>query len=160
MNDRRSQPEDHDQRRRAEPQRRDRTEAVYVISVAAEIAGMHPQTLRSYERNGLVDPNRSSGNVRRYSERDIERLREIQYLTQEEGLNLAGVKMVLDMRDTLAAVRARAAELERRLDETMDRMQGEIEAAHASHRHELVPWQRGVIEVYRRSGRRPHEETP
>ncbi|MDQ4131548.1 MAG: MerR family transcriptional regulator, partial [Actinomycetota bacterium] len=69
----------------------DPNEPVYVISVAAALAGVHPQTLRAYERFGLITPRRSSGNVRRYSQRDIQRLEEIQRLTQREGLNLAGV---------------------------------------------------------------------
>lgn len=123
---------------------------VYVISVAAELAGMHPQTLRSYEKSGLIEPQRSSGNVRRYSDRDIERLKKIQRLTQEEGLNLAGVKMVLDLRETVRQMRRRADRLEQELDEMMDRLRDEVEAAHQSHRFELVPLQRGQIEIYRR----------
>ena len=71
-----------------------RDRAVYIISVAAELAGVHPQTLRAYERLGLLAPQRTSGNTRRYSERDIERLRLIQELTQGEGINLAGVQMI------------------------------------------------------------------
>lgn len=134
--------------------RRRRDEPVYVISVAAEIAGMHPQTLRAYERSGLVNPSRSSGNVRRYSDRDIERLGEIQELTQDEGLNLAGVKMVLEMRDALQEARARARRLEQRVNELRTRMREEVEAAHASHRFELVPLRPGQIEVYRRRRRR------
>lgn len=123
---------------------------VYVISVAAELAGMHPQTLRSYEKSGLIEPQRSSGNVRRYSDRDIERLKKIQRLTQEEGLNLAGVKMVLDLRETVRQMRRRADRLEQELDQMMDRLRDEVEAAHQSHRFELVPLQRGQIEIYRR----------
>lgn len=123
---------------------------VYVISVAAELAGMHPQTLRSYEKSGLIEPQRSSGNVRRYSDRDIERLKKIQRLTQEEGLNLAGVRMVLDLRETVRQMRRRADRLEQELDQMMDRLRDEVEAAHQSHRFELVPLQRGQIEIYRR----------
>lgn len=129
-------------------------EPVYVISVAAELAGMHPQTLRSYEKSGLIEPQRSSGNVRRYSDRDIRRLKKIQRLTQEEGLNLAGVKMVLDLRETVRQMRRRADRLEQELDRMMDRLHDEVEAAHQSHRFELVPLQRGQIEIYRRT-RRP-----
>ena len=71
--------------------------AVYVISVAAELAGMHPQTLRLYERRGLVRPARTAGNTRRYSDEDIARLRSIQRLTQELGINLAGVQLIMEM---------------------------------------------------------------
>lgn len=92
-----------------------RDRAVYIISVAAELAGVHPQTLRSYERLGLLQPQRTSGNTRRYSERDIERLRLIQELTQQEGINLAGVKMIIAMRAELDEIQRRTDELERRL---------------------------------------------
>lgn len=87
--------------------------AVYVISVAAELAGMHPQTLRSYERLGLVRPSRTEGRARRYSDRDIARLRAIQILTQEQGINLAGAKVIMDMQ-------AQLEELQRIMD-TMQR---------------------------------------
>jgi MerR family transcriptional regulator/heat shock protein HspR len=92
-----------------------RERAVYIISVAAELAGVHPQTLRIYERKGLVRPKRTSGNTRRYSERDIERLRAIQDLTQEQGINLAGVKMIIELQAELEALRLRAEELETQL---------------------------------------------
>jgi MerR family transcriptional regulator, heat shock protein HspR len=114
----------------------ERTRAVYVISVAAELAGVHPQTLRIYERKGLVDPARTSGGSRRYSEADIEQLRRIQELTNE-GLNLAGVQRVLELeaevtrlRDELANVRRQAAEA--------------VAAAHRQHRRELVPLRQAV----------------
>jgi MerR family transcriptional regulator/heat shock protein HspR len=86
--------------------------AVYVISVAAEMAGVHPQTLRIYERKGLLQPKRTSGNTRRYSQRDIEQLLRIQDLTQVAGINLAGVKMIIAMQDEIETMRARVAELE------------------------------------------------
>jgi MerR family transcriptional regulator, heat shock protein HspR len=97
--------------------RTDRSEerAVYIISVAAELAGVHPQTLRMYERKGLVQPKRTSGNTRRYSERDIQRIRAIQELTQLRGISLAGVKLFIEMREQLAETERRAAELEREL---------------------------------------------
>jgi MerR family transcriptional regulator/heat shock protein HspR len=78
---------------------------VYVISVAAELAGVHPQTLRIYERKGLLQPQRTSGNTRRYSAEDIARLRRIQELTQDEGVNLAGAKMILRLEETLERTR-------------------------------------------------------
>jgi len=88
---------------------------VSIISVAAELAGVHPQTLRMYERKGLLQPKRTSGNTRRYSERDIERIRAIQELTQLGGISLAGVKLFIEMRERLEEMQQRTAELEREL---------------------------------------------
>jgi MerR family transcriptional regulator/heat shock protein HspR len=110
---------------------RDPQRAVFVISVAAELAGVHPQTLRIYERKGLLDPARTGGGSRRYSEVDIDRLRRIQELTNE-GLNLAGVKMVLELEEELARLRARMAELQ-------DDARHAIDAAHRTYRRDLVP---------------------
>jgi MerR family transcriptional regulator/heat shock protein HspR len=90
--------------------------AVYIISVAAELAGVHPQTLRIYEQKGLVRPHRTRGNTRRYSEADIDRLRRVQRLTQD-GVNLAGVKRIMAMEEELLRMRARIAQLETRLEE-------------------------------------------
>ncbi|MGI8615541.1 MAG: heat shock protein transcriptional repressor HspR [Actinomycetota bacterium] len=98
--------------------------AVYIISVAAELAGVHPQTLRIYERKGLVRPHRTSGNTRRYSEADIDRLRHIQRLTQE-GVNLAGAKRIMALEEELHRVRARIAQLEARLEDHAIPMPGE-----------------------------------
>jgi MerR family transcriptional regulator/heat shock protein HspR len=106
------------------PDRRDeRTEerAVYIISVAAELAGVHPQTLRMYERRGLLAPKRTSGNTRRYSERDIARIQMIQELTQRDGVSLAGVKLFIEMREQLALMRRRTEELELELLDQMRR---------------------------------------
>lgn len=89
--------------------------AVYIISVAAELAGVHPQTLRIYERKGLLRPKRTSGNTRRYSQRDIDRLRTIHELTQEEGVNLAGVKRIMQMQLELERMRERILDLEEQL---------------------------------------------
>jgi MerR family transcriptional regulator/heat shock protein HspR len=86
-----------------------------VISVAAELAGVHPQTLRMYERKGLLHPKRTSGNTRRYSERDIDRIRAIQELTQLGGISLAGVKLFIEMREQLEEMQRRTAELEHEL---------------------------------------------
>ena len=94
---------------------RSRERAVYIISVAAELAGVHPQTLRMYERKGLLQPKRTSGNTRRYSERDIERIRAIQELTQLGGISLAGVKLFIEMRERLEEMQQRTAALEREL---------------------------------------------
>jgi MerR family transcriptional regulator/heat shock protein HspR len=89
--------------------------AVYMISVAAELAGVHPQTLRIYERKGLVRPKRTQGNTRRYSDADVELLRWIQALTQDEGVNLAGVKRIMEMRAQMDELRRRVEELQTQL---------------------------------------------
>ena len=114
-----------------EPSKRSITRAVYVISVAAELAGVHPQTLRIYERKGLVDPARTSGGSRRYSDHDIEQLRRISELT-DEGLNLAGVKQVM-------ALEARIAELEQELAEARRAVGEAVESTHRQYRRDLVP---------------------
>src|ERR1700704_6620911 len=93
----------------------DELAAVFVISVAAELAGMHPQTLRQYDRLGLVSPGRTAGRGRRYSARDIAQLREVQRLSQEEGVNLAGIKRILELENQVDALRSRLAELEHEL---------------------------------------------
>lgn len=112
-------------------QYRDPERAVFVISVAAELAGVHPQTLRIYERKGLLDPARTGGGSRRYSEIDIDRLRRIQELTNE-GLNLAGVKRVLELEKQLAELRQRMVELQ-------EDARAAIDAAHRTYRRDLVP---------------------
>ena len=89
--------------------------AVYIISVAAELAGVHPQTLRIYERKGLLRPKRTQGNTRRYSDADVELLRAIQSLTQEEGVNLAGVKRIMELRAQIDEMRDRVEELQEQL---------------------------------------------
>ena len=88
-------------------------EPVFVISVAARLLEMHPQTLRKYEREGLIAPSRTSGNLRLYSDRDIERLRQVKYLVEERGLNLAGVQLALELTRRLREARIRAVEGER-----------------------------------------------
>jgi MerR family transcriptional regulator/heat shock protein HspR len=113
------------------PRDRTRDHAVFVISVAAELAGVHPQTLRIYERKGLVDPARTGGGSRRYSEVDLDRLRRIQDLTNE-GLNLAGVKRVLELEAELAELRARLAAAE---DDAADA----VERTTRRFRRDLVP---------------------
>jgi MerR family transcriptional regulator/heat shock protein HspR len=103
----------------------------YMISIAAELVGMHPQTLRIYEAKGLVRPQRTGGNTRLYSEADLERLREIQRLTTELRLNLAGVERVLALEDEMRRMRGRLDRLEREMHEA-------IEQVHRSYRRELV----------------------
>jgi MerR family transcriptional regulator/heat shock protein HspR len=100
--------------------------AVYIISVAAELAGAHPQTLRMYERKGLLAPKRTSGNTRRYSEQDIERIRMIQELTQREGVSLAGVKLFMAMQVRLDDMQRRAEELERELARRVPRASSRV----------------------------------
>ncbi|HUC04339.1 MAG TPA: MerR family transcriptional regulator [Acidimicrobiales bacterium] len=117
------------------------TRAVYVISVAAELAGMHPQTLRIYERKGLLDPSRTRGGSRRFSEVDLERLRHIQELTAS-GLNLEGVRRVLELEDEVRRLREdlKAAQLEAR---------AAIDAIHRQYRRDLVPVRQSPV-PYRR----------
>src|SRR5207237_7866913 len=100
---------------RGGPDREER--AVYVISVAADLAGVHPQTLRIYERKGLLSPQRTAGNTRRYSERDVEQLRQIQRLTQDEGHNLAGVRIIMEMQRRLDEAQAQLDRARRRMAE-------------------------------------------
>src|SRR6266536_1908130 len=113
-------------RRKPERQQAEEDRAVYIISVAAELAGVHPQTLRIYERKGLLSPARTAGNTRRYSNRDIERLRMIQRLTQEFGVNLAGVKMIVEMENELDRMRRHMERLDRELDRARDRAREEV----------------------------------
>lgn len=112
-------------------------QAVYVISVAAELAGVHPQTLRIYERKGLIDPGRTSGGSRRYSEADIALLRRIGELT-DAGLNLAGVARVLELEAEVARLRAQVSLLQDQVAEEVDRV-------HREYRRDLVPLQQSVV---------------
>ena len=120
-------------------------DAVYVISVAAELAGVHPQTLRIYERKGLVDPARTSGGSRRYSDADIALLGRIQELTND-GLNLAGVQRVLDLE-------ARVASLEYELAETRRAAEQAVADTHRQYRRDLVPVSQSLVR-YRGPGLR------
>ena len=95
---------------------------VFVISVAAQKAGMHPQTLRQYDRLGLVSPERTGGGGRRYTERDVDLLREVQRLSQEEGVNLAGIKRIIGLEQLVADLQHRVAELEQQLDDAYTRI--------------------------------------
>jgi MerR family transcriptional regulator/heat shock protein HspR len=105
----------------------------YMISVAADLVGMHPQTLRIYENKGLIRPKRTAGNTRLYSEADLDRLRLIQRLTNELGLNLAGVEHVLRLQDELVRMRTRLDRMERE-------MRRAINEVHRQYRRDLVPW--------------------
>jgi MerR family transcriptional regulator/heat shock protein HspR len=125
--------------------------ALYVISVAAELAGVHPQTLRIYERKGLLAPARTSGRSRRYSDDDIALLRRIQELTND-GVSLAGVQRILELEDELEDARARMAVLEARLDALQKEMERRVEAAHRQYKRELVPLRTNAV-VRFQSGR-------
>lgn len=122
----------------------ERSQGVYVISVAAELAGVHPQTLRIYERKGLVDPARTGGGSRRYSDADIALLKRIQDLTGE-GLNLEGVRRVMELEAEVERLRAQLEVLRREADE-------KVEEAHKQHRRELVPLNQALV-LYRRRRR-------
>jgi MerR family transcriptional regulator/heat shock protein HspR len=110
---------------------------VFVISVAAELAGMHPQTLRIYERKGLIDPYRTPGGTRRYSQQDIERLTLIQALTSR-GLNLEGVKQVLDLQSEVQFLRSEVAELRDTVDQIRREAERQVSLVHQSYRRDLV----------------------
>lgn len=101
------------------PERIDRDAPIFAISVAARLAGMHPQTLRTYDRLGLVSPRRTSGRGRRYSPRDVERLRLIQHLSQAEGINLEGIRRILQMQDLVEDLQHQVSELEERLRQAL-----------------------------------------
>jgi MerR family transcriptional regulator, heat shock protein HspR len=105
----------------------------YMISVAAELVGMHPQTLRVYESKGLLRPKRTGGNTRLYSEADLDRLRLIQQLTNELGLNLAGVEQVLRLQDEVQRMRRMLDRMERQTREA-------VSEVHRQYRRDLVPW--------------------
>ena len=123
--------------------------ALYIISVAAELAGVHPQTLRIYERKGLIEPSRTEGRSRRYSERDIALLQRIQELTNE-GVSLAGVRKVLDLEAELERARAEIATLQADLALAQHELQVAVDDVHRSYRRDLVPVSRAVVRAQRR----------
>jgi MerR family transcriptional regulator/heat shock protein HspR len=126
----------------------DRERALYIISVAAELAGVHAQTLRIYERKGLIEPSRTQGGSRRYSDRDIALLRRIQELTTD-GVSLAGVRKVLELEDDLDDALERIAALEEELEQQRQRQRDELEAVHRQYRRTLVPVSKAVVRVRR-----------
>jgi MerR family transcriptional regulator, heat shock protein HspR len=119
----------------------DRERGVYMISVAAELAGMHPQTLRIYEARGLITPKRSPKNTRLYSQEDVERLQRIQELTGELGMNLAGVERAFELEREIERLRRRMRALERQADKIRGELQAELERVRRSFRRELVVWE-------------------
>jgi MerR family transcriptional regulator/heat shock protein HspR len=110
---------------------------VLIISVAARLAGMHPQTLRQYDRLGLVEAGRAGGGGRRYSERDVALLREVQRLSQEDGVNLAGIKRIIGLEQLVADLQEQVAELQQALNEAYNRI-ADLEASAAYPGHDLV----------------------
>jgi MerR family transcriptional regulator/heat shock protein HspR len=127
----------------------DRDRALYIISVAAELAGVHAQTLRIYERKGLIEPQRTQGGSRRYSERDIALLRRIQELTND-GVSLVGVRRILELEDELARSESRVRELDAALEEARRELAAAVEQVHRSYRRELVPLSQAVVRSRRR----------
>jgi MerR family transcriptional regulator/heat shock protein HspR len=119
--------------------------AVFVISVAAQLSGMHPQTLRQYDRLGLVQPGRSSGGGRRYSPRDVVMLREIARLSQEDGVNLAGIKRIIELESQVEALQAKVGELLHELESA----RVDLAHVHASYRRDLVPLSQSALVVWR-----------
>jgi MerR family transcriptional regulator, heat shock protein HspR len=132
----------------------DRDRGVFMISVAAELADMHPQTLRMYESRGLITPKRSPKNTRLYSQEDVERLRRIQEMTAQQGLNLAGVETVLELEDRLERMQAEVRRMRERATELEQRMAAEVERARRSLRAELVPYERKDLVPAEQAARR------
>jgi MerR family transcriptional regulator/heat shock protein HspR len=152
------------ERRRRQPAERsdgerriDEDRGVFMISVAAELAEMHPQTLRMYEARGLITPKRSPKNTRLYSQTDVERLRRIQQMTTEGGLNLAGVETVLELERRMERMRAEMAKMRRRAAEMESRMTEQLERLRQSMGGELVPY--GAYEP-EKMGRGPGTRIP
>src|SRR3954453_13134708 len=137
---------ERDRRKRQDERRPDgerqigREGGVFMLSVAAELAEMHPQTLRMYEARGLITPKRSPKNTRLYSQADVELLRRIQHMTSDEGLNLAGVETVLDLEQRLERMRAEIARMRKRAAEMETKMTEELERLRKSIGGELVPY--------------------
>jgi MerR family transcriptional regulator, heat shock protein HspR len=129
-----------EKRGRREGERLDEERGVFMISVAAELAEMHPQTLRMYEARGLITPKRSPRNTRLYSQADVERLRRIQQMTGDQGLNLAGVETVLELERRLERMRAEMSRMRKRAAEMESRMAQELEKLRKSMGGELVPY--------------------
>lgn len=120
---------------------------VFVISVAAELAGMHAQTLRTYDRLGLVTPHRSAGGGRRYSPRDVALLREVQRLSQDEGVNLAGIKRIIELTELAGVLQQRVAELTQEVVAAHAAAEQAAAGVHASYRRDLVPVRRDTALV-------------
>ena len=127
-----------------------RDRALYIISVAAELAGVHPQTLRIYERKGLIEPSRTEGRSRRYSDRDIALLQRIQELTNE-GVSLVGVRKVLELEAELDDARVRIDELRAEIERARDELRATVEEVRRSYRRDLVPMRAQTVVASRKS---------
>lgn len=134
-----------------------RRRPVYMIGVAAELIGVHPQTLRMYEQKGILCPRKSIKNTRLYSEEDVERGQYIQWLTRETGMNLAGVKKVFDMESRIEKLEAENGKLRRELERVLAEHERVLREVHRSYKRELVVLPRGEVEhsPTRRKARRP-----
>jgi len=130
----------------------DTDRGVYMISVAAELAGMHPQTLRIYETRGLITPKRSPKNTRLYSQQDVDRLRRIQELTTELGMNLAGVERVFELEEEIERMRRKMRNLERHAERVRGELNKELERVRRSLKYELVPYEPPSQALTRRRG--------
>ena|ERR1700742_1439742 len=131
----------------------DTARGVYMISVAAELAGMHPQTLRIYEARGLITPKRSPKNTRLYSADDVERLRRIQELTTELGMNLAGVEKVFELEAEIARMERRMRNLERQTERMQQELLAELERVRRAGKRELVLYEPPGTALQRQDGR-------
>ncbi len=127
---------------------------MFVISVAAELAGMHPQTLRQYDRLGLVTPGRAGGGGRRYSARDVALLREVQRLSQEEGVNLAGIKRIIELENHVEALQERLREIAGELAQAQVAAANAQQTVRASMRRDLVPVREAALVVWKPDPRR------
>ena len=136
------------------------SKGVYMISVAAELAGMHPQTLRIYETRGLIAPMRSPKNTRLYSQADVDRLRRIQELTNDLGMNLAGVERVFELEEELEKMRRRLRNLERHAQRVQEELQKEVERVRRSLKYELVPYEPPSRALMPRDEREPGVRIP
>jgi MerR family transcriptional regulator/heat shock protein HspR len=126
-----------------------REAGVYIISVAAELAGVHPQTLRTYERKGLLTPKRTAGGTRRYSERDVARVQLIQQLTQDEGVNLAGVLRILALEDDIERLQRRLEQLHREVERVQADARAALRETQQRTGTELMLYRRAQIERHR-----------
>jgi MerR family transcriptional regulator/heat shock protein HspR len=123
----------------------DQDDPVYVISVAAQLAGMHAQTLRSYDRMGLVSPDRTSGGGRRYSQRNVDQLRTVARLSQDEGVSLNAIKRILELENQVLALQSRIGELEQEVKDARAAVEARAAEVHASYRRDLVPLNNAIV---------------